>query len=499
MAVLILAKHDNAQPERRHRQGGHRRQGDGRRHPRPGGRARTPAPRRRGGREARRRQEGDPRRGRGLRPPPRRAADRRSCASLAGPYEHIVFPGTTCGKNVAPRLAALLDVMVISEITGVVAPRHLRAADLRRQRHPDRAVGRPEEGRHRARRQLRGGRRAGPRADRDRGRPRPTRASPPGSRTRWRPPTGRSCPARGSSSPAAAASARRRTSPSSRSSPTSSAPPSAPRARRSTRLRPERLAGRADRQGGGPRPLHRRRHLRRHPAPRRHEGLARSSSPSTRTRRPRSSRSPTTASSATSSRSSRSSRRSSGDLAGAVLEPSTRTAPPGRFLLLAQAGSLLRADRGPQTGVNLRFSLKARHSIVDRRGAFAHSRTHRWPRQKRPLSPSPPPIAPVCTRRVSVTLEGSCGSRGPRSSGSFRVRRFVGAARSRRSRADLMDLVHTRMKRDRESPLRGGLSRSPFARRLNSPARARLASTVKRPLKSGKPLSSRFSGHNESP
>jgi electron transfer flavoprotein alpha subunit len=40
--------------------------------------------------------------------------------SLAGAYEHIVFPGTTSGKNVAPRLAALLDVMVISEITGVV-------------------------------------------------------------------------------------------------------------------------------------------------------------------------------------------------------------------------------------------------------------------------------------------------------------------------------------------------------------------------------------------
>jgi len=42
--------------------------------------------------------------------------------SLAGPYEHIVFPSTTSGKNVAPRLAALLDVMVISDITGVVSP-----------------------------------------------------------------------------------------------------------------------------------------------------------------------------------------------------------------------------------------------------------------------------------------------------------------------------------------------------------------------------------------
>jgi electron transfer flavoprotein alpha subunit len=39
---------------------------------------------------------------------------------LAGEHEHIVFPATTSGKNVAPRVAALLDVMVISEITGVV-------------------------------------------------------------------------------------------------------------------------------------------------------------------------------------------------------------------------------------------------------------------------------------------------------------------------------------------------------------------------------------------
>ena len=41
---------------------------------------------------------------------------------MADGYEHIVFPATTSGKNVAPRLAALLDVMVISDITGVVAP-----------------------------------------------------------------------------------------------------------------------------------------------------------------------------------------------------------------------------------------------------------------------------------------------------------------------------------------------------------------------------------------
>jgi electron transfer flavoprotein alpha subunit len=43
-------------------------------------------------------------------------------ASLASPYDHIVFPASTSGKNVAPRLAAMLDVMVISDITGVVSP-----------------------------------------------------------------------------------------------------------------------------------------------------------------------------------------------------------------------------------------------------------------------------------------------------------------------------------------------------------------------------------------
>jgi len=42
--------------------------------------------------------------------------------SLAGNYDAIVAPATTSAKNVMPRVAALLDVMQISEIVKVVSP-----------------------------------------------------------------------------------------------------------------------------------------------------------------------------------------------------------------------------------------------------------------------------------------------------------------------------------------------------------------------------------------
>jgi electron transfer flavoprotein alpha subunit len=41
--------------------------------------------------------------------------------SLAGDYDAFVAPATTSGKNVMPRVAALLDVMQVSDITRVVA------------------------------------------------------------------------------------------------------------------------------------------------------------------------------------------------------------------------------------------------------------------------------------------------------------------------------------------------------------------------------------------
>ena len=42
--------------------------------------------------------------------------------SLAGAYDALLAPATTLGKNIMPRVAALLDVMQVSDISAVVSP-----------------------------------------------------------------------------------------------------------------------------------------------------------------------------------------------------------------------------------------------------------------------------------------------------------------------------------------------------------------------------------------
>ncbi len=112
---------------------------------------------------------------------------------MAGDYEHIVFPGTTSGKNIAPRLAALLDVMVISEITAVIAP-----DTFERPIYAGNAVQTVQSTDATKVVTVRGASFAAaaeqapaPIETARAWRPPPIPASPPGSRTRSRPPTGR--------------------------------------------------------------------------------------------------------------------------------------------------------------------------------------------------------------------------------------------------------------------------------------------------------------------
>ncbi|GKW48735.1 electron transfer flavoprotein subunit alpha/FixB family protein [Halomonas sp. NCCP-2165] len=42
--------------------------------------------------------------------------------AMAGDFSHVIAPATTTAKNIMPRAAALLDVMVITDITAVIDP-----------------------------------------------------------------------------------------------------------------------------------------------------------------------------------------------------------------------------------------------------------------------------------------------------------------------------------------------------------------------------------------
>ena len=77
--------------------------------------------------------------------------------SVADAYDYLLAASTTTGKNVMPRVAALLDTAQISDIVEVLGPGHLQALHLRRQRAGDGQEHGREAGDHGAHHGLRGG------------------------------------------------------------------------------------------------------------------------------------------------------------------------------------------------------------------------------------------------------------------------------------------------------------------------------------------------------
>ena len=196
--------------------------------------------------------------------------------SLAPGYDAIVAPATTTGKNVMPRVAALLDVMQISDIIKVIAARHVRAPDLCRQRDPDRAFEGQDQGHHGAHLDVPGD---------GRGRVRPDRGGGGCGRSRHFHLRRRGTVEIGAAGADLGQDHHFRR-------PGDAKPgelhqvyragrrQAGRRGRRFARggrcrLCAERLAGRPDRQGGGARALHRGRHFGRDPASGRDEGSRR--------------------------------------------------------------------------------------------------------------------------------------------------------------------------------------------------------------------------------
>ncbi len=174
--------------------------------------------------------------------------------SLAGGYDAIVAPSTASAKNVAPRVAALLDVMQISDVMKVIG-----AKTFERPIYAGNAIQTVESSDAKIVVTVRTASFAATGAGRPRRRSspsprRPIRASLPSSARRSPSPTGRSSPRRASSFPAAGRCRRRRTSrPISSRWPTSSARRWAPRAPRSTRAT-RRTTGRSGRRARSSRP-----------------------------------------------------------------------------------------------------------------------------------------------------------------------------------------------------------------------------------------------------
>ena len=77
--------------------------------------------------------------------------------ALAPGYTHLLSASTATGKNVMPRVAALLDVQPISDVAGVEDADTFIRPNLRRQRAGHRALVRQDKGDHRAGRKLRSG------------------------------------------------------------------------------------------------------------------------------------------------------------------------------------------------------------------------------------------------------------------------------------------------------------------------------------------------------